>query len=104
MGLGDLLGTKKEETRTINLPDYTAESLALYADQMLGNPVYDKVILDIRNEIMETWKGTHMNDVEGRESLYTTLRLLNLLDTKIRSLVQSAQLKVVSGKTRLTIV
>ena len=104
MGLRDLLRSKEEEYRAINLPDYDAGSLSLYASQLLDNPVYNKVILDIRNDCMVTWQNTVMGDVEGREDLYNTFRLLNLIDTRIRNVAQSAQLKAHSNKAKLTVV
>lgn len=61
-----------------------------YAEELLGNPLYEEIIKKIESDALELWKNTPHNDVEGREIAYMHFRVLRQIDGYIRRYVSDA--------------
>lgn len=61
------------------------------ARQLLEHPLLAEAFQTIRNEVTEQWQGSPARDVEGREKLWLTLRLLNRLEGQLQSVVETGK-------------
>jgi hypothetical protein len=55
------------------------------ARAVLENEAFDRAFITIEQEYIEAWKNSPARDTAGRESLYTTLRLLNKLKATLEA-------------------
>lgn len=61
------------------------------ARQLLEHPLLAEAFQTIRNEVTEQWQSSPARDVEGREKLWLTLRLLNRLEGQLQSVVETGK-------------
>lgn len=61
------------------------------ARQLLEHPLLAEAFQTIRNEVTEQWQSSPARDVEGREKLWLTLRLLNRLEGQLQSAVETGK-------------
>lgn len=61
------------------------------ARQLLEHPLLAEAFQTIRNEVIEKWQSSPARDVEGREKLWLTLRLLNRLEGQLQSVVETGK-------------
>lgn len=61
------------------------------ARQLLEHPLLAEAFQTIRDEVTEQWQSSPARDVEGREKLWLTLRLLNRLEGQLQSVVETGK-------------
>ena len=64
---------------------------AVYAEQMLGNPIYKELINKIEADVLKLWKAS--KDVEDRERLHVHYMVLKQFDAYARMYVADAIVK-----------
>lgn len=93
------------ELREFPLPqNLDAESSAIYAEQMLGNPLFKAVIRNMKTELMDRWEGSSVQDVLTREKAYLTYKLIGKLEREFQSYVTSLLIKKETEKNLETII
>lgn len=61
------------------------------ARQLLANPILSEAFTVIREEVLDQWKSSKEHEAEGREKLWTTLKLLDRLQSQITQVVQTGK-------------
>lgn len=69
------------------------EGKAKEAQLILDNPVFKQVFLDIESNIQELWKKTNAKEVEEREKLWLSLKLLHKIEGQIKNHITSYSFK-----------
>lgn len=77
---------------------------AARAEQLLNDPLLAAAFAEVRDEFLKAWSDSPMRDVEGRERIYTMLRLLDrvkkILETHVRT-GQMAGMQLETIRTRM---
>ncbi len=73
---------KNIKNKTTKIKD--EKLLAMYAKQLIDNPLYKHVINEIEEDLTNMWKATNVADMEERERIYTMLRACLKLDARIK--------------------
>lgn len=61
------------------------------AEYLLQHPLLVEAFEVIEKEVTEQWQNSPARDVEGREKLWLSLKLLNRLQAQIKSVVETGQ-------------
>ena len=75
------------------MPNKEYEGKAKEAQLILDNPVFKQVFLDIESNIQELWKKTNAKEVEEREKLWLSLKLLYKIEGQIKNHITSYSFK-----------
>ena len=62
------------------------------AKNLLNDPLYKEAFEKLEEEINNTWYNSSVKDVESREQLWLSLRLLERLRLHLTSIVESAEM------------
>lgn len=62
------------------------------ARQILSHPLLVEAFEVLEQEITERWSNSPARDAEGREKLWTTLKLLHRLQAQLTSVVETGQI------------
>lgn len=62
------------------------------AQRLLAHPLLVEAFETIEREVTEQWSNSPVRDVEGREKLWLTLKLLHRLKGQITSVVETGQM------------
>lgn len=62
------------------------------ARQVLENPAFERAFDAIEQEHIEAWKNAPVRDVEGRESLWKTVKLLHKLKGTLEAAISDGKL------------
>ena len=62
------------------------------AKNLLNDPVYKEAFEKLEEEINNTWYNSSVKDVESREQLWLSLRLLERLRLHLTSIVESGEM------------
>jgi hypothetical protein len=62
------------------------------ARQVLENEAFGRAFLAIEQEHIEAWKNSPVRDVEGREALHLTIRLLHKLRGTLEAAITDGKL------------
>lgn len=73
---------------TIDERIYEAEK----AREILDNPVFQQVMDDIEEEIIESWKNAPARDSEGREKLWQILKLAGKLRSNLQTRLDTGKM------------
>lgn len=61
------------------------------ARQLLEHPLLAEAFHTIREEVTKQWENSPVRDVEGREKLWLTLRLLSRLEGQLQLMVETGK-------------
>lgn len=61
------------------------------AEQILAHPLFAEAFDTISQEVLDAWKASPARDVEGREKLFLTLKLLDRVKAQIVAVMQDGQ-------------
>jgi hypothetical protein len=62
------------------------------ARNLLNDPLYKEAFKKLEEEINNTWYNSSVKDVESREQLWLSLRLLERLRLHLTSIVESGEM------------
>ena len=62
------------------------------AKNLLNDPLYKEAFKKLEEEINNTWYNSSVKDVESREQLWLSLRLLERLRLHLTSIVESGEM------------
>ena len=62
------------------------------AKNLLNDPLYKEAFEKLEEEINNTWYNSSVKDVESREQLWLSLRLLERLRLHLTSIVESGEM------------
>lgn len=62
------------------------------AREVLENPAYAAAFADIKQEITEQWKNSPARDHEGREKLWSLLKLADKLESMLKTSMETGKL------------
>lgn len=62
------------------------------AKNLLNDPLYTEAFEKLEEEINNTWYNSSVKDVESREQLWLSLRLLERLRLHLTSIVESGEM------------
>ena len=62
------------------------------AKNLLNDPLYTEAFKKLEEEINNTWYNSSVKDVESREQLWLSLRLLERLRLHLTSIVESGEM------------
>lgn len=62
------------------------------AKEILDNEVFQQVFADIEQELIESWKTAPARDVEGRESIFKYLAMLNKVKAHLTQTCETGKL------------
>ena len=63
------------------------------ARNLLNDPLYKEAFEKLEEEINNTWYNSSVKDVESREQLWLSLRLLESLSLHLTSIVESGEME-----------
>jgi hypothetical protein len=72
------------------------------AQEVMDNPVYAESVALMRQQIMDQWATSPARDTEGREKLWTMLKLLENLDGQLKTVMQTGKLASISLEQKRT--
>ena len=62
------------------------------ARQILKNPLYQEAFEELKKQLILEWGQTLPGDIETRESLYTSLRLVDRINNHFESVLESGEI------------
>lgn len=54
------------------------------AKALLDNPVFRQIFIDIELNVIELWKKTNNNDIDAREQLWLSLKILRKIEGQFK--------------------
>jgi hypothetical protein len=62
------------------------------ARQIIKNPLYQEAFEELKKQLILEWGQTLPGDIETRESLYTSLRLVDRINNHFESVLESGEI------------
>lgn len=62
------------------------------ARQILKNPLYQEAFEELKKQLLLEWGQTLPGDIETRESLYTSLKLVDRINNHFESVLESGEI------------
>lgn len=82
-------------------PELTIQNKRQYAEQLLKNPIIEHLFKDVRKQTISQWERCAIEDVDGKEFLWTSLQVLNKLRFTLDGYIANALLEDERNKNKL---
>jgi len=94
LGLKDLFIRKKKGNILFakSLQKLNENERAIHAKAMLGNPIFNEAIQEMEQELLQMWGDSLAEDVNGREDIHRTFKLIQ--DLKLKFEVYANQIRI----------
>jgi hypothetical protein len=84
---------KAEQRSEEATPKLSDEEKASAAKALLDNPVFMQAFIDIELNITELWKRSSNNDIEVREQLWLSLKILHKIEGQFKDSITTHLIK-----------
>lgn len=71
------------------------------AEQILNDPIFVEAFEETKQELVSQWENSPARDVEGREKLWLSLKLLQKVHGQLSSVMETGQLAKASLAQRV---
>ena len=70
----------------------TPEERIRRAKALLDDPLLDEAFAVLKEDLMNSWAHSGSTDLEARESIWLAIRLLDKIDSHIKSIVETGHM------------
>ena len=63
-----------------------------HAKDILDNPLFREAFEEVKNQIVSEWVHSELNDIDKRESLHLSIKLLDRLYAHVESVLETGQM------------